>query len=42
MKTAFDEVYEVHRERRVGMRVAASMAGIGRVAEATRLRGLDP
>jgi glutamate dehydrogenase/leucine dehydrogenase len=42
MKTAFNEVYKVHRERHVGMRVAANMVGISRVAEATKLRGLYP
>jgi glutamate dehydrogenase (NAD(P)+) len=42
MKTAFNEVYKMHLERRVGMRTAANMVGIGRVAEATRLRGLYP
>jgi glutamate dehydrogenase/leucine dehydrogenase len=42
MKTAFNEVYKMHQERRVGMRTAANMVGIGRVAEATKLRGLYP
>jgi glutamate dehydrogenase/leucine dehydrogenase len=42
MKTAFNEVYRMHQERRVGMRTAANMVGIGRVAEATKLRGLYP
>jgi glutamate dehydrogenase/leucine dehydrogenase len=42
MKAAFNEVYKMHLERRVGMRTAANMVGIGRVAEATRLRGLYP
>ncbi|MCW5978575.1 MAG: Glu/Leu/Phe/Val dehydrogenase [Bryobacteraceae bacterium] len=42
MKTAFNDVLKVHRERGVGMRVAANMVGIGRVAEAVRLRGLYP
>jgi glutamate dehydrogenase/leucine dehydrogenase len=42
MKTAFNEVYKVRLERRVGMRVAANMVGISRVAEATTLRGLYP
>jgi glutamate dehydrogenase/leucine dehydrogenase len=42
MRSAFSEVYRTHVERRVGMRTAANMVGIGRVAEATRLRGLYP
>jgi len=42
MKAAFNEVYKMHLERRVGMRTAANMVGIGRVAEATKLRGLYP
>jgi glutamate dehydrogenase/leucine dehydrogenase len=42
MKTAFNEVYKMHLDRRVGMRTAANMVGIGRVAEATKLRGLYP
>ncbi len=42
MKTAFTDVLTIYRERRVGMRTAANMLGIGRVAEATKLRGLYP
>jgi glutamate dehydrogenase/leucine dehydrogenase len=42
MKTAFSEVLKIHRERKVGMRLAANMLGISRVAEAVRLRGLYP
>jgi glutamate dehydrogenase/leucine dehydrogenase len=42
MKTAFNEVLELHLERRVTMRTAANMLGINRVVEATRLRGLYP
>jgi glutamate dehydrogenase/leucine dehydrogenase len=42
MKGAFNEVYRTHLDRRVGMRTAANMVGIGRVAEATKLRGLYP
>jgi glutamate dehydrogenase/leucine dehydrogenase len=42
MKTAFNEVFKMHQDRKVGMRTAANMVGIGRVAEATRLRGLYP
>jgi glutamate dehydrogenase/leucine dehydrogenase len=42
MKSAFNEVYKIHIDRRVGMRTAANMVGIGRVAETTKLRGLYP
>jgi len=42
MKTSFAEVLKIHLEHKVSMRVAANMLGIGRVAEAVRLRGLYP
>ena len=42
MKTSFNDVLKVHRDRKVNMRTAANMLGISRVAEATRLRGLYP
>jgi glutamate dehydrogenase/leucine dehydrogenase len=42
MKTAFNDVLRIRLERRVSMRTAANMLGIGRVAEATQLRGLYP
>jgi len=42
MKRSFSEVLTIHLERKVNMRTAANMLGIGRVAEATRLRGLYP
>ncbi len=42
MKTAFDDVLKIHLDRKVGMRVAANMLGITRVAESTKLRGLYP
>jgi glutamate dehydrogenase/leucine dehydrogenase len=42
MRTSFIEVYELRTERRVGMRTAANMLAIGRVAEATKVRGLYP
>jgi glutamate dehydrogenase/leucine dehydrogenase len=42
MKGAFNDVLRIHLERRVGMRTAANMLGISRVAEATRIRGLYP
>ena len=42
MKTAFRDVLKLHEERNVPMRIAANMLGIGRVAEAVRLRGFCP
>jgi len=42
MKTAFNDVLKIHMDRRVNMRTAANMLGIGRVAEATTVRGLYP
>jgi len=42
MKTAFRDVLKIHMEKKVPMRTAANMLGIGRVAEAVRLRGIYP
>jgi glutamate dehydrogenase/leucine dehydrogenase len=42
MHAAFAEVLKIKRERKVSMRAAANMLGIGRVAEAVKLRGLFP
>jgi glutamate dehydrogenase/leucine dehydrogenase len=42
MKIAFRDVLKIHLERRVPMRLAANMLGIGRVAEAVQLRGIYP
>ncbi|MFQ5724715.1 MAG: Glu/Leu/Phe/Val dehydrogenase, partial [Terriglobia bacterium] len=42
MKRAFHEVYETARKYRVTMRVAAYILGVGRVADATLVRGLFP
>ncbi len=42
MKTAFREVLKIHLDRRVPMRTAANMLGIGRVAEAVQIRGIYP
>ena len=42
MKSSFDSVIKIHRDRKVNTRIAANMLGIGRVGEATRLRGLYP
>jgi glutamate dehydrogenase/leucine dehydrogenase len=42
MKTSFNDVLKIHLGHKVGMRTAANMLGISRVAEATKLRGLYP
>lgn len=42
MKTAFRQVYETSRRYRVNMRVAAYILALGRVAQATLVRGLFP
>jgi glutamate dehydrogenase (NAD(P)+) len=42
MTDAFDEVWIVHRERGIDMRLAALNIAVGRVALAQRLRGLYP
>ena len=42
MARAFREVLDLHTGRKVGMRLAANMLGISRVAEATMARGLYP
>jgi glutamate dehydrogenase/leucine dehydrogenase len=42
MHTAFAEVLKIKLERKVSLRTAANMLGIGRVAEAVKLRGLFP
>jgi len=42
MKTSFAEVLKIRLDHKVSMRTAANMLGIGRVAEATKLRGLYP
>jgi glutamate dehydrogenase/leucine dehydrogenase len=42
MKTAFNEVLEVHLASKASMRTAANMLAIQRVVEATKLRGLYP
>ncbi|MGA8086089.1 MAG: Glu/Leu/Phe/Val dehydrogenase [Terracidiphilus sp.] len=42
MKTAFRDVIKIHIDRKVPMRIAANMLGIGRVAEAIHLRGIYP
>jgi glutamate dehydrogenase/leucine dehydrogenase len=42
MKSAFNEVFKLHSDRRVTMRLAANMLGVSRVADAIGLRGLYP
>jgi glutamate dehydrogenase (NAD(P)+) len=42
LKKSFAEVLSISRKEKVDMRTAALMLGIGRVAEATRLRGIYP
>ena len=42
MKTAFGETLKISLDHKVGMRLAANMLGVGRVAEASRIRGLYP
>lgn len=42
LKKAFAEVLNISQRERVDMRTAALMLGIGRVAEATKLRGIYP
>lgn len=39
---AFDEVWRVAAERAISPRLAAHVLAVGRVAEATRMRGLYP
>ena len=42
MKRAFHEVHDISKKSKVNMRTAAFMLAVGRVAEATRLRGIFP
>jgi glutamate dehydrogenase/leucine dehydrogenase len=42
MKKAFQDVFEMSRKHRVHMRLAAYILAVGRVAEATLVRGLFP
>ncbi len=42
MSRSFSEVLRISQERKVHMRIAALILGIGRVAEAARLRGIFP
>jgi len=42
MTRSFRDVFQIHKDRKVNMRLAANMLGIGRVADACRVRGLYP
>jgi glutamate dehydrogenase (NAD(P)+) len=42
MERAYGQVSALAAERKVSMRTAAQMIGVGRVAEAHRTRGLYP
>ena len=42
MTRSFQDVLKIHVDRKVNMRLAANMLGVGRVAEACRVRGLYP
>lgn len=42
LRRSFAEVLEIYQKKKVNMRIAALILGIGRVAEATRLRGIYP
>jgi glutamate dehydrogenase/leucine dehydrogenase len=42
MKTSFRDVLKINQEQKAPMRIAANMLGIGRVAEAVKLRGIYP
>ena len=42
MKTSFADTLKIHLDHKVSMRIAANMLGIGRVAEAVKIRGVYP
>ena len=42
MKRSFNDVLKIHLDRKADMRLAANMLGVGRVADAARIRGLYP
>ncbi|HEV3200043.1 MAG TPA: Glu/Leu/Phe/Val dehydrogenase [Bryobacteraceae bacterium] len=42
MVRSFNDVFKIHVDHKVNMRLAANMLGVGRVAEACRVRGLYP
>jgi glutamate dehydrogenase/leucine dehydrogenase len=42
MKTAFNDVLQIHNDQKLPTRIAANVLGIGRVAEAVQIRGIYP
>lgn len=42
MTRSFNDVYAIHKDKRINMRKAAYVLAVGRVAEAFKLRGLFP
>jgi glutamate dehydrogenase/leucine dehydrogenase len=42
MKTSFHDVLKIRLDHKVDMRIAANMLGIGRVADAVKVRGIYP
>ena len=42
MKKSFNDVLKIYLDHKVDMRLAANMLGVGRVADAARIRGLYP
>ena len=42
MRTAFNDVLQIHLARKLPTRIAANVVGIGRVAEAVQIRGIYP
>jgi glutamate dehydrogenase/leucine dehydrogenase len=42
MTNAFNDVLKIRNDRKIAMRAAANMLGIGRVAEGVKIRGLYP
>jgi glutamate dehydrogenase/leucine dehydrogenase len=42
MTRSFDRIWDVAGKERISLRAAALMEGIGRVADAHRIRGLYP
>ena len=42
MKTSFEDTLKIYLDHKVSMRIAANMLGIGRVAEAVKIRGVYP
>ena len=42
MTRSFGEVYDLYKKENTSMRMAAYMLAVGRVAEATEIRGIYP